>query len=388
MRYFKNNYLSLLNDHLVSYPTPLNLTYFWGYGFLAACCLGLQIVSGIFLVMHYVPQHLLAFESTEHIMRDVVYGSDLRYIHAVGASFFFIIVYTHLARALFFGSFIWTNILLWFSGIVIFFLMMATAFLGYVLPWGQMSFWGATVITNLFTVIPFLGPMLAELIWGNYSVSSQTINRFFSFHFTIPFILAGLAILHLILLHKSKKGSTNPVVVSLDYNNKISFSFFFFIKDFLGLFFIAFFFFLFVFFYPDVLGHPDNYKKADAMVTPAHIVPEWYFLPFYAILRCIPSKIGGVLCMLFSLLVLALLPFLTKYSYSNGHYAYITHRVKYNFFFKFSFFFLLVTVFSLGWLGSAPVEEPYTTYTQFFTFYYFLYFLVLLPSYYTNKKLI
>jgi len=294
-----------LDNHLVYYPTPANLNYFWGGGSMAGICLTIQIISGIFLAMYYTPHVDYAFASVEHIMRDVQNGWFIRYMHANGASFFFIFVYLHIARNLYYGSYLKPRKVLWFSGIVILLLMMATAFLGYVLPWGQMSFWGATVITNLFSVIPFIGVDLVQWLWGGFSASNATLNKFFSLHFVLPFAIAAVVFLHLILLHKS--GSSNPLGLS-SYNQYINFYPYFYIKDLFALFVVLFFFIFVICYYPNMFGHPDNYIPANPMVTPAHIVPEWYFLPFYAILRSVPDKLGGVLAMGGSIVMFFFLP--------------------------------------------------------------------------------
>ena len=291
----KNTYL---DNHLVYYPTPISINYLWSMGSLAGLFLMIQIISGIFLAMYYVPNIDLAFLSIEHIMRDVQFGWFFRYMHANGASFFFIFVYLHISKNLFYGSYYSIRQELWFSGISILLLMMATAFLGYVLPWGQMSFWGATVITNLFSVIPYVGDILVQWLWGGFSVNNATLNKFFSFHFVLPFAIVGLVLVHLILLHKV--GSNNPLGINTDIKN-INFYPYFYIKDLFSFFFSLFFFFFIIAYYPNIFGHSDNYIVANPMVTPSHIVPEWYFLPFYAILRSVPNKLGGVLAMLGSI---------------------------------------------------------------------------------------
>jgi quinol-cytochrome oxidoreductase complex cytochrome b subunit len=266
---------------------------------MAGISLSLQIVTGVLLAMHYTPQIDWAFSSIEHIMRDINYGWLIRYLHANGASLFFVITYIHIARGIYFRSY--RKTVLWYSGIVLFLLMMATAFLGYVLPWGQMSFWGATVITNLFSAIPLVGESVTKWLWGGFSVSNATLNKFFSLHYTLPFIIAGFALTHLSVLHIS--GSTSPLG-SCSKADRISFYPYFYAKDLLGVLGFLFFLSYFVFFSPNVLNHTDNYIRADALITPTHIVPEWYFLPFYAILRSVPSKLGGVLCMGASIIVL------------------------------------------------------------------------------------
>ncbi len=281
---------SALNAALVSYPTPRNLNYWWNFGSIAGLCLVAQILTGIFLAMNYAANTAVAFDSVEHIMRDVNYGWLIRYMHAVGASMFFIAVYVHLARGLYYGSYKRPRELLWFIGVVILLIMMATAFMGYVLPWGQMSFWGATVITNLFSAFPLIGESIVSWLWGGFSVDNPTLNRFFALHFLLPFVLVGVVMLHLVALHQH--GSSNPTGIDAKGpQDKIPFHPYYTSKDFLGfgVFFLV--FAAFVFFAPNYLGHPDNYTPANPMITPAHIVPEWYFLPFYAILRAITFDI-------------------------------------------------------------------------------------------------
>ena len=297
---------SVLREALVDHPTPRNLNYWWNFGSLAGITLVIMIVSGLLLSMHYVAHVDLAFDSVEHIMRDVNYGWLLRYIHSVGASMFFLIVYIHISRGLYYGSYKSPREVLWWLGIVIFFLMIIAAFLGYTLPWGQMSFWGATVITNLFSAIPLIGDNIVTWLWGGFSIDNPTLNRFYSLHFLIPFIIVGVVFLHIVALHKF--GSNNPTGIDLTLKQeKIPFHPYYTVKDFFGygVFFII--FGIFVFFLPNLLGHPENYIPADPFVTPEHIIPEWYFLPFYAILRAIPFKLLGVLAMLGSILILFVL---------------------------------------------------------------------------------
>lgn len=355
------------HNHLVKYPSPININYLWGFGSLAGVCLGIQIVTGILLAMHYVPNVSLAFSSVEHIMRDVNYGWLLRYAHANGASMFFLVVYIHMFRGLYYGSYMYPRQVLWISGVVIFILMMATAFMGYVLPWGQMSFWAATVITNLFSAIPIIGDYIVQWIWGGFSVNNATLNRFFSFHYFFPFVIAGVVFLHLILLHEN--GSNNPLgTVSYDM---IPFYPYFYVKDLFGFFVLLIIFGGFLFFAPNFLGHPDNYIQANPMVTPAHIVPEWYFLPFYAILRSIPNKLLGVICMFAALIVLIILPFLT----AQGKIRSAEFKPIYR---KFFWLFFVDSVL-LGWVGQKVVEYPYVEIGQVATFFYLFYFLVLIP---------
>ncbi len=366
-RWVKHPMLSVLSNHADYYPTASNLSYAWSFGSLAGIALVIQILTGIFLAMHYAPETTLAFFSVEHIMRDVPGGYFLRYIHANGASMFFTVVYLHIFRGLYYGSFAFPRSHLWFSGGALFFLMMAAGFMGYVLPWGQMSFWGATVITNLFSAIPLVGESVVQWLWGGFSVSNATLNRFFSFHYLVPFLIAGLAIVHLALLHQD--GSNNSLGIESKVD-KINFAPYFYYKDLFGaLLFITFFSF-FVFFEPNMLGHPDNYIEADPMVTPAHIVPEWYFLPFYAILRSIPDKLGGVLAMGAAILCLILMPILTTSEIRSCFFKPIQRKL---------FWFIFADYCILGWIGQKPVEDPYVAVGQYASIFYFLFFLILVP---------
>jgi ubiquinol-cytochrome c reductase cytochrome b/c1 subunit len=295
----------ILRNHILYYPTPVSLSYFWNFGSLSGFCLIIQIISGLFLAVHYTADTALAFDSVEHIMRDVNFGWLLRYTHANGASMFLLVVYIHIARGLFFRSYVAPRQKLWYSGVVLFLLLMATAFLGYVLPWGQMSLWGATVITNLASAIPIVGQKVAYWLWGGYSVDNATLTRFFTFHFLTPFLMVGLTLTHLALLHV--QGSTTPLGLEGIYD-VIPFYPYFLIKDIFGFLVFLLVFSYLVFFEPNVLGHPDNYIRATPLITPPHIVPEWYFLPFYAILRAMPSKLGGVIAMGAAVGILFLLP--------------------------------------------------------------------------------
>lgn len=357
-RWNKETSLSFIASHIIDYPTPLNLNYLWSFGSAAGICLGIQILTGIFLAMHYTPNIEYAFNSVEHIMRDVTGGWFIRYVHANGASFFFLTVYIHIFRGLYFGSYI-NRIKLWALGIIIFIAMMATAFMGYVLPWGQMSFWGATVITNLFSAIPYVGGSIVEWLWGGFSVDNATLNRFFSLHYLLPFVILALVVAHLAVLHD--EGSNNPI--SVDRNiDTISFYPYFYVKDLLAFFIFLFVFIFFISFYPNVLGHSDNYIPANPLVTPAHIVPEWYFLPFYAILRSIPDKLFGVIAMFLAIIVLALLPLLNTS---------IIRNTKYRPIFSFFYWFLFIDFCLLGWIGQKPVESPYMEIGFFATYFYF-----------------
>jgi len=367
-RWNKDYLLSVIDNHIIDYPTPINISYLWSFGFTAAICLAAQIVTGIFLAMHYTPHVDLAFSSVEHIMRDVYFGWLVRYLHSNGASMFFIVVYCHLFRGLYYGSYIMPRELLWCSGTLIFLLMMATAFMGYILPWGTMSFWGATVITNLFSAIPFIGFSLVEWLWGGFAVDNATLNRFFSLHFLLPFIIVGLVIAHIAFLHKD--GSNNPIGADSSVD-KISFYPYFYFKDLFSALIFVLFFSVFVFFFPNMLGHSDNYIGANPMVTPAHIVPEWYFLPFYAILRSVPDKLFGVLAMFGSIAVLFLIPFINCSEQRSTSFRPLYRKV---------FWFLVADFIILGWIGQKVVESPYIEIGQLTTAFYFIYFLVLLPG--------
>ena len=367
MRWNKKSLFAVINNHLIDYPTPVNLNYFYGFGSLAGIMLVIQILTGIFLAMHYTAHIDLAFNSVEHIMRDVNNGWLIRYIHANGASFFFIVVYIHIFRGLYYGSYITPREALWCSGVTIFILMMATAFMGYVLPWGQMSFWGATVITNLFSAIPFIGKDIVDWLWGGFAVDNPTLNRFFSLHFTFPFVIVGAVLIHLILLHEV--GSNNPLGITLKTEN-IPFYPYFYTKDLFGLIILFLIFFIFVFYYPNTLGHPDNYIEANPMKTPLHIVPEWYFLPFYAILRSIPDKIGGVIAMFGSLIILLTIPFSNSSEIRSTAFRPV---------FKVCYWLLVIAFLLLGWVGQCPVEYPYTEIGVISMIYYFLFFLIIIP---------
>jgi quinol-cytochrome oxidoreductase complex cytochrome b subunit len=366
-RWNKNYLLSIADSHFTHYPAPINLTYAWSFGFTATVCLIIQILTGIFLAMHYTPHIDLAFSSVEHIMRDVNNGWLIRYMHANGASMFFIVVYCHIFRGLYYGSYMAPRQLLWCSGVIIFIIMMLTAFLGYVLPWGQMSFWGATVITSLVSAVPLVGQPITQWLWGGFTVGNATLNRFFSLHFFLPFLIAGLTVIHLALLHKD--GSNNPLGVDSTVD-KIPFYPYFIVKDIFSFFLFALFFSVFIFYFPNLLGHPDNYIPADPMQTPPHIVPEWYFLPFYAILRSIPDKLGGVVAMFGSLLILLLIPFINTSEVRSTTFRPI---------FKVFYWLLVADFLILGWVGQKPVKDAYIIVGQIATVFYFTFFLILIP---------
>ena len=349
----------------LGYLAPSNLSYFWNFGSLALFALALQLVTGLCLSWWYIPHIDLAFSSVEFIMREVLNGWMIRYAHANGASFFFLCVYIHMARSLYYGSYQSPRVLVWLSGLAIFFLMILTAFLGYVLPWGQMSYWAATVITSLTTVVPFLGNIILSLIWGGFGLGQQTLTRFYSFHFVLPFVLLFLIAAHMLFLHET--GSSDPIFDNQIGNDKISFHPYYTYKDILGIFVFLVFFFCFVFFAPNTLGHPLNYIQANPGVTPVHIVPEWYFLPFYGILRAIPSKLFGVIAMMCSIFILAILPFLNQTLIKNSSYRPI---------YKCIIWFLFITFLMLGWIGYHVLEYPFIELSRLFCFFYFFIFLV------------
>lgn len=359
--------LRIINSYIVDSPQPANISYLWNFGSLLGTCLVLQILTGIFLAMHYQPNVDFAFNSVEHIMRDVNNGWAVRYTHANVASFFFIFVYAHIARGLYYGSYNSPRILVWVIGVIIFILMMATAFLGYVLVYGQMSMWGATVITNLFSAIPIFGPDLVELLWGGFSVNNATLNRFFSLHYLLPFLLTALAIAHLIALHNH--GSNNPNGVGSNSDRYAMHPYFTF-KDLVTIFFFFLVLSIIVFYYPNLLGHSDNYIPANPMQTPASIVPEWYLLAFYAILRSIPNKLLGVIAMFGSLLILLIVPFVDL------------SRIRGNQFrpaMKFFFWLFVVNFVILTWIGSQHPTTPYVEIGQVATAVYFGWFIVIYP---------
>jgi ubiquinol-cytochrome c reductase cytochrome b subunit len=357
-------------DHTANdYPTPKNLSYMWNFGSLAGLSLVIMIVTGIVLAMNYTAHVDHAFGSVERIMRDVNHGWLIRYIHMNAASFFFIVVYIHIFRGLYYGSYKAPRELLWILGVVIFLLMMATAFMGYVLPWGQMSFWGATVITNLFSAIPFVGESIVTFLWGGFSVDNPTLNRFFSLHYLMPFLIAGVVVLHIVALHRF--GSNNPIGIDAKGpQDTIPFHPYYTIKDLFG---VAVFLLLLagaVFFFPNAMGHPDNYIPANPMQTPAHIVPEWYFLPFYAILRAVPDKLGGVLLMFSAILVLFVLPWLDRSPVRSARFRPV---------FRIFFWLLFIDYIALGYLGGMPAEGIYVVLSRVATAWYFLHFLAILP---------
>ena len=361
--------VGLVHSSFVAFPNPRNLNYFWTFGGILAFMLLSQIVTGVILAMHYTPQASLAFGSVEKIMRDVNYGWLLRYIHANGASMFFIAVYIHIFRGLYYGSYKAPREVLWLLGIVIYLLMMATGFMGYVLPWGQMSFWGATVITSLFGAIPFIGDWLTHLLWGGFSVDNATLNRFFSLHYLLPFMIAGVVVLHIWALHVP--GSNNPAgIEKKTAKDTLPFHPYFTIKDGFALVCFLVFYAFVVFYIPNYLNHTDNYIEANPLVTPQHIVPEWYYLPFYAILRSIPSKLLGVIAMFMSIILLAFLPWLDTSRVRSANYRPI---------YKIAFWIFVADTILLGYVGSQPPAGGFILAGKILTAYYFFHLLILLP---------
>jgi ubiquinol-cytochrome c reductase cytochrome b/c1 subunit len=361
--------MELVKTQALDFPTPKNLNYWWTFGGILSVMLVVQIVTGIVLVMHYTPHVDMAFDSVEHIMRDVNYGWLLRYLHFNGGSMFFVAVYIHIFRGMYYGSYKAPREVLWMIGVLIYLVMMATAFMGYVLPWGQMSFWGAKVITNLFSAIPFFGETITTWLWGGYSVDNPTLQRFFSLHYLLPFVLAALVGLHIWALHVP--GNNNPTGVNVrGSQDTIPFHPYYTLKDGFAIVVFLMLYAAFVFFAPNYLGEPINYTEANPLVTPAHIVPEWYYLPFYAILRAIPYKLGGVIAMFSSILILFVLPWLDTSRVRSGSYRPI--------FRQFFWVFVIVCV-ALGYLGSKPPEGAYVIWARILTAYYFIHFLVILP---------
>ena len=358
-----------IHSSFVVFPNPRNLNYLWTFGGILAFMLVAQIVTGVVLAMHYTPHADMAFASVEAIMRDVNYGWLIRYLHANGASMFFIAVYIHMFRGFYFGSYKAPREILWILGVIIFLLMMATAFMGYVLPWGQMSFWGATVITNLFSAIPVVGDTIVTFLWGGYSVANPTLNRFFSLHYLLPFMIAGVVVLHIWALHVP--GNNNPTGVDVKSSrDTLPFHPYYTMKDLFAIIVFLIPFAWFVYFAPDILGHPDNYVMANSQVTPAHIVPEWYFLPFYAILRAIPDKLLGVLAMFGSIAIMAILPWLDTSRVRSGRYRPV---------FQVFFWLFAINAVLLGWLGAKPPEGGYVIASRICTAYYFAYYIIILP---------
>nr|YP_010614720.1 cytochrome b [Enchytraeus irregularis]WAS35295.1 cytochrome b [Enchytraeus irregularis] len=354
--------IKIINSAFIDLPAPNNISIWWNYGSLLGLCLVIQILTGLFLAMHYVPNIELAFSSVAHISRDVNFGWIIRSLHANGASMFFLFLYLHTGRGIYYGSYSFMET--WNIGVILFILTMATAFMGYVLPWGQMSFWGATVITNLFSAIPYIGKTLVEWMWGGFAVDNATLNRFFAIHFVLPFILAAVAIIHMMFLHQT--GSNNPIGINPD-SDRIPFHSYYSIKDALGYTMALSLFLLITLFAPDMLTDPENFMVANPLVTPIHIKPEWYFLWVYAILRSIPNKLGGVVALFAALLILFTLPF-TKMNKKRGLSFYPVNQLL--------FWMLVSSWLILTWIGGRPVEDPFITIGQVFTILYFMFYIL------------
>nr|YP_010485985.1 cytochrome b [Papilio dialis]UVW82144.1 cytochrome b [Papilio dialis] len=364
--------LKIINNSLIDLPSPSNISAWWNFGSLLALCLIIQIITGLFLTMYYTANIELAFYSVNYICRNVNYGWLIRTLHANGASFFFICIYLHIGRGIYYESF---NLkYTWMVGIIILFILMATAFMGYVLPWGQMSFWGATVITNLLSAIPYLGSMLVNWIWGGFAIDNATLTRFYSFHFLLPFIILMLTMIHLLFLHQT--GSNNPLGINGNID-KIPFHPFFTFKDLIGFIFLLMMLSLLTLTNPYLLGDPDNFVPANPLVTPIHIQPEWYFLFAYAILRSIPNKLGGVIALILSILILIILP-LTFNKKIQGIQFYPLNQIL--------FWIMVTTIILLTWAGARPVEEPYIFTSQLLTLLYFSYFIInpIISKYWDN----
>nr|WNN64251.1 cytochrome b [Ceresium sinicum ornaticolle] len=354
--------LKIVNSSLIDLPTPSNISTLWNFGSLLGLCLGVQIVTGLFLAMHYCPNIDMAFNSVAHICRDVNYGWLIRTLHANGASFFFICLYIHIGRGIYYSSYFLMET--WMIGVTIFFIVMGTAFLGYVLPWGQMSFWGATVITNLLSAIPYLGTSIVQWVWGGFAVDNATLTRFFSFHFLFPFIVTAMVMIHLLFLHQT--GSSNPLGTKSNID-KISFHPYFSLKDLVGFLIMMFTLIILTLSNPYLLGDPDNFTPANPLVTPVHIQPEWYFLFAYAILRSIPNKLGGVIALVMSIAILYAMPFMNNKKFMSSQFYPIN---------KMLFWSLFTVITLLTWIGARPVEDPYIITGQILTITYFLIYIL------------
>nr|QSS48565.1 cytochrome b [Kradibia gibbosae] len=359
----KNDLLSIINNSLINLPTPLNISIWWNFGSLLGLCLMLQITTGLLLSLHYTANINMAFNSVIHIIQDVNYGWLLRLMHLNGASMFFICMYIHIGRNLYYNTF--KSYKAWNMGVIIFLVTMMTAFMGYVLPWGQMSFWGATVITNLLSAVPYIGNLMVTWLWGGFSVNNATLNRFYSFHFIFPFIILFLVILHLMFLHES--GSSNPMGLNSNYY-KIPFNPYYSVKDIIGFIILISMLILICLLNPYMLSDPENFNKANSMITPMHIQPEWYFLFAYAILRSIPNKLGGVIALLMSILILLFIPFFSQYKIKGFKFQIIN---------QFFFWIFVCIFFILTWTGAKPIENPFVLISQFASILYFLYYLMI-----------
>nr|YP_009740990.1 cytochrome b [Sphingonotus ningsianus]QID04017.1 cytochrome b [Sphingonotus ningsianus]QOL00879.1 cytochrome b [Sinophlaeoba bannaensis] len=358
----KHPMIKIINNSLIDLPAPTNISFWWNLGSLLGLCLMIQIITGLFLTMHYTPNIEMAFSSVVHICRDVNNGWIIRTLHANGASMFFICIYLHVGRGIYYGSYMYMNT--WMTGTLILFLVMATAFMGYVLPWGQMSFWGATVITNLLSAIPYIGTDIVQWVWGGFAVDNATLNRFYTFHFVLPFIIAAMVMMHLFFLHQT--GSNNPIGLNSNID-KIPFHPYFTYKDTITFIILTMALVMLCLINPYMLGDPDNFVPANPLVTPVHIQPEWYFLFAYAILRSIPNKLGGVIALFLSVSILMILPFYNKTKF-RGIQFYPINQIL--------FWIMVIVVCLLTWIGKRPVEEPYITTGQILTIIYFLYFLI------------
>jgi len=354
--------IKIINNSLIDLPTPPNISIWWNYGSLLGLCLGIQIITGLFLSIHYAPNVDIAFSSVVHISQDINYGWIIRHIHANCASIFFLLIYLHIGRGLYYQSYNLTET--WNIGIIIFIVTIATAFIGYVLPWGQIRFWGATVITNLFSAIPYIGTILVEWLWGGFAVDNATLNRFFALHFILPFIIAVLALIHLLFLHQV--GSNNPIGLNSD-SNRIPFHSYFSIKDSLGYTFVLLIFIIIIIYNPNILTDPENFLLANPLVTPTHIKPEWYFLWLYAILRSIPNKLGGVLALFFAILIWFTLPLTTSSNKQSSRF-YPLNQIL---FWSFIRIFIILT-----WIGGRPVEPPFILIGQSLTVIYYIFYII------------